>query len=191
VKFLGSAPREQNAVAAKLVDVPLLGNIVRRNLVMISYAGRRSGQRFTTPLNCRQVGDEVVIRVGLPGAKNWWRDFLGNGGPITLPAQRHQPIRHAVASRDDQDRVTVTVKLDDRRSRHSSTPSTDRPARPEKDFGTSVMAWPQRRLTSIRYEELNEGRRVSRRYIPPRPPNTRALGGDHQLDRPCFVGPPF
>ena len=30
-----------NAVAAKLIDVPLLGNVVRRNLVMISYVGRR------------------------------------------------------------------------------------------------------------------------------------------------------
>jgi hypothetical protein len=36
-----------NAVVAKFIDVPLLGNVVRRNLMM-SYVGRRSGRTFTT-----------------------------------------------------------------------------------------------------------------------------------------------
>jgi F420H(2)-dependent quinone reductase len=103
-----------NAVTAKLIDVPLLGNVARRNLVMISYVGRRSGKTFTTPVNYRRVGDEVVIHVGLPGAKNWWRNFLGGGGPITLRLNGTDRTGHAVATRDDQGRVTVTVKLDDR-----------------------------------------------------------------------------
>ena len=58
-----------NAVAAKLIDVPLLGNVVRRNLVVISYVGRRSGKTFTTPVNYRRVGDDIVIHVGLPGPR--------------------------------------------------------------------------------------------------------------------------
>jgi len=103
-----------NAVAAKLVDVPLLGNVVRRNLVVISYVGRRSGKTFTIPVNYRRVGDEVVIGVGLSGAKTWWRNFLGGGGPITLRLNDTDRTGHAVAIRDDQGRVTVTVKLDDR-----------------------------------------------------------------------------
>jgi hypothetical protein len=102
-----------NAVAAKLIDVPLLGNVVRRNLVIISYVGRRSGKTFTIPVNYRRVGDEFVIRVGLPDAKNWWRNFLG-GGPITLRLNGTDRTGHAVATRDDQGRVTVTVKLDER-----------------------------------------------------------------------------
>ena len=80
-----------NAVAAKLIDVPLLGNVVCRNLVMISYVGRRSGKTFTTPVNYRRVGDEVVIRVGLPGAKNWWRKLPGRRRPDYAAAQRHRP----------------------------------------------------------------------------------------------------
>ena len=103
-----------NAVAAKLIDVPLLGNVVRLNLVVISYVGRRSGKTFTTPVNYRQAGDEIVIGVGLPDAKNWWRNFLGGGGPITLQLNGTDRTGHAVATRDDQGRVTVTVKLDDR-----------------------------------------------------------------------------
>ena len=103
-----------NAVAAKLIDVPLVGNVVRRNLVVISYVGRRSGKTFTTPVNYRWVGNEVVIHVGLPGAKTWWRNFLGDGGPMTLRLSGTDRTGHAVATRDDQGRVTVTVKLDDR-----------------------------------------------------------------------------
>jgi len=100
-----------NAVAAKLIDVPLLGNVVRRNLVVISYVGRRSGKTFSIPVNYRRAGDEVVIHVGLPGAKTWWRNFLGDGGPITLRLNGTDQTGHAVATRDDQGRVTVTVKL--------------------------------------------------------------------------------
>jgi hypothetical protein len=103
-----------NTVAAKLIDVPLLGKVVGQNLVMISYAGRRSGKTFTTPVNYRRIGDEVVIHVGLPSAKNWWRNFLGGGGPITLRLNGTDRTGHAVATRDDQGRVTVRVKLDDR-----------------------------------------------------------------------------
>jgi len=100
-----------NAVAAKLLDVPLVGNIVGRNLVVISYVGRRSGKTFSIPVNYRRVGDEFVIGVGLPDAKTWWRNFEGDGGPITLRLNGTDRTGHAVATRDDQGRVTVTVKL--------------------------------------------------------------------------------
>jgi hypothetical protein len=103
-----------NAVAAKLVDLPLLGNLVGRNLVMISYVGRRSGKTFTTPVNYQRIGDEVVIHVGLPDAKSWWRNFLGGGGPITLRLNGTDRTGHALATRDDRGRVNVRVKLDDR-----------------------------------------------------------------------------
>jgi hypothetical protein len=103
-----------NAIAARLIDVPLLGNVLGRNLVMISYVGRRSGKTFTIPVNYRRAGDEFVIGVGLPDAKNWWRNFLGGGGPITLRLSGTDRTGHAVATRDGQGGVTVTVKLDDR-----------------------------------------------------------------------------
>jgi hypothetical protein len=103
-----------NAVAAKLIDAPLVGSVVRRYTVMISYVGRRSGKTFTTPVSYRRIGDEIVIRVMFPDGKNWWRNFLDGGGPITLRLNRIDQTGHAVAIRDDRGRVTVTVKLDDR-----------------------------------------------------------------------------
>ena len=82
-----------NAVAAKLIDVPLLGNVVRRNLVVISYVGRRSGKTFTTPVNYRRVGDDIVIHVGLPGCQDLVAKLPGRRRPDYAAAQRHRPNR--------------------------------------------------------------------------------------------------
>jgi hypothetical protein len=48
-----------------------------------------------------------------PDAKSWWRNFLGEGGPITLlRLDGVDRTGHAVADRDEKGRVTVTVQLD-------------------------------------------------------------------------------
>lgn len=103
-----------NAVAAKLIDAPLVGRVVRSNTVMISYVGRRSGKTITTPVSYRRIGQEIVIRVGLPDAKNWWRNFLDGGGPITLHLSGGDRTGHATATRDDRGRVMVRVTFGDR-----------------------------------------------------------------------------
>jgi hypothetical protein len=102
-----------NAGAAKLMHAPVLGPVVRRSMVVIRYTGRRSHQTFETPVNYQRHGDEVVIRVMTPDQKTWWRNFTGDGGPITLTefggVDRNG---HAVAQRDERGRVTVRVHLD-------------------------------------------------------------------------------
>jgi hypothetical protein len=48
-----------------------------------------------------------------PDNKTWWRNFLGEGGPITLLKLDGQDrTGHGVADRDDKGRVEVTVQLD-------------------------------------------------------------------------------
>jgi hypothetical protein len=105
--------RAVNAGAARLIDAPVIGPLVRRSMVVIRYTGRRSGQTFQTPVNYRRSGREVVIRVMTPDAKTWWRNFTDDGAPITLldfgGADR---TGHAVAHRDERGRVTVTVRFD-------------------------------------------------------------------------------
>ena len=47
-----------------------------------------------------------------PDSKNWWRNFLGDGGPITLVGFDGADRKgHAVPHRDERGRVTVTVRL--------------------------------------------------------------------------------
>ena len=78
---------------------------------MITYTGRRSGRTFTTPVAYRRRDDDIEIAANLPDAKTWWRNFVGEGGPISLTLDGGERAGHAVAHRDDKGRVTVHVRL--------------------------------------------------------------------------------
>jgi hypothetical protein len=103
-----------NGAAVFLINAPVIGRLVGRGLVVIRYVGRRSGKTFEIPVGYRRSGGDLVIGVTAPDAKTWWRNFLGDGGPITL-LNLHGRDRtgHAVAHRDAGGRVSVTVRLDD------------------------------------------------------------------------------
>jgi hypothetical protein len=101
-----------NAPVAAVANSPLLGRLVNRNIALLTYSGRRSGRTFSIPVAYRLAGEEVVIGVGMPEAKTWWRNFLGDGGPLTLQLDQTDHAGHAVASRDEKGGVTVRVRLD-------------------------------------------------------------------------------
>ncbi len=99
-----------NAPVAAVLTSPF-GRLANRNVAMLSYTGRRSGRRFAIPVGYRRTGDEVIIGVNIPETKTWWRNFLGNGGPLTLRLNGTEHPGHAVADRDENGRVTITVRL--------------------------------------------------------------------------------
>lgn len=101
-----------NAFFVGLIDAPVVGSFVRRGMINVRYVGRRSGKTIQTPVGYRRAGDTVTINVMSPDNKTWWRNFLGEGGPITLLKLDGQDrTGHAVANRDADGRVSVTVKL--------------------------------------------------------------------------------
>jgi hypothetical protein len=102
-----------NKLFVGLINAPLVGSLVRRGMINIRYVGRRSGRTIETPVGYRRSGDTLTINVMSPDAKTWWRNFLGDGGPITLLKFDGQDrTGHAVADRDAQGRVKVTVQVD-------------------------------------------------------------------------------
>jgi hypothetical protein len=102
-----------NGAFVTLMKAPVIGAIVRRGLVVIRYTGRRSGKTFETPVGYRRSGDTVTINIMAPDSKNWWRNFLGDGAPMTLLNLDGRDQRgHAVAERDAEGGVSVTVQLD-------------------------------------------------------------------------------
>lgn len=104
--------RTINAAAVRLIDAPVLGGLVRRVMIMIRYQGRRSGKTFETPIWYRSTAGGIKIGVAMPDSKQWWRNFLDEGGPITLVNFRGADRSgHAVAHRDERGRVTVSVQL--------------------------------------------------------------------------------
>jgi hypothetical protein len=102
-----------NGFFVALIDAPVLGGVVRKSMINIRYLGRRSGKTIQTPVGYRRSGNTVTINVVAPDNKTWWRNFLDDGGPITLlRLDGADRTGHAVANRDERGRVTVTVTLD-------------------------------------------------------------------------------
>jgi len=81
---------------------------------LITYAGRKSGREYTIPVFYRDKGDEITIAVGWPDRKVWWRNLIGEGGPVRL-AVRGQEVRgHAVATREAGRDAIVRVRVESR-----------------------------------------------------------------------------
>jgi hypothetical protein len=100
-----------NAPVTALTNSPRFGRFLRRNITLITYTGRRSGRTFSIPVAYRRSGDEIQIAANMPDAKTWWRNFLGDGAPVTLDLDGTQRTGHAVAQPDENGHVTVTVQL--------------------------------------------------------------------------------
>jgi hypothetical protein len=101
-----------NKMFVALIDAPVVGSVVRRAMINIRYVGWRSGRTIQTPVGYRRTDDGVIINVMSPDNKTWWRNFLGDGGEITLLKFDGQDrTGHAVADRDAGGRVSVSVEL--------------------------------------------------------------------------------
>ncbi|MEV0465631.1 hypothetical protein AB0I30_10880 [Nocardia tengchongensis] len=100
-----------NAGMVALTKLPVIGSFVGRGLVVITYKGRRSGKTFSIPVGYVRSGGDIVIGVAMPDKKTWWRNFLGEGGPISLHLDGVDRSGHAVTQRDNG-RVSVRVTLD-------------------------------------------------------------------------------
>ncbi|HUO38838.1 MAG TPA: nitroreductase/quinone reductase family protein [Mycobacterium sp.] len=102
--------------AAPLFNAPVValtrwGRVLDGNIAVLTYTGRRSGRTVSLPVAYRRRGDDITINVNMPEAKTWWRNFLGDGAPLTLRVYGRDLPGHAVARRDADGRVTLDVAL--------------------------------------------------------------------------------
>lgn len=100
-----------NTPVAAIANSPRLGARLRRSVTLLTYTGRRSGRTFSIPVAYRRRGDDIEIAANMPDAKTWWRNFVGDGAPISLTLDGAERAGHAVAHRDDTGRVTVRIRL--------------------------------------------------------------------------------
>ncbi|MGZ4184469.1 MAG: nitroreductase/quinone reductase family protein [Solirubrobacteraceae bacterium] len=85
--------------------------LLSRDLALITITGRRSGRRYTFPVGYRQAGDHVVIHVGWPERKHWWRN-LRDAAEVEMRIRGTRRTGQALARGDEHTGVTVEVKLD-------------------------------------------------------------------------------
>ncbi len=116
---LSAAVSTFNRGVVSLIDSPRWGPLARRRFTVITYVGRRSGRRFSTPVAYRRRGegsgsgtvDVVTIGVELPERKRWWRNFTGEGGQVTLQLPEGARTGHATAHRGEGRQAHVRVEL--------------------------------------------------------------------------------
>jgi hypothetical protein len=101
-----------NWVVRPLVLSRRWGRLVERQMTVITYTGRRSGRTITTPVAYKRHGGEVTIKVEFPDHKSWWRNFLGEGAPISVRLQGVERDGRATAVRDSQGKVSVNIVLE-------------------------------------------------------------------------------
>ena len=66
-----------NSVVCKLLE-SRAHRLMSGSTDVVRYRGRRSGEVFTTPTQYATYGDDLVIFVGRPDTKTWWRNFCGD-----------------------------------------------------------------------------------------------------------------
>ncbi|MGI4894985.1 MAG: hypothetical protein ACRYF3_07730 [Janthinobacterium lividum] len=110
--FFSTAAARFNQLVAPLLTSPRFSPLVRGWMTTITYTGRRSGRLISTPVAYKRRGDNTVeIPVELPDRKTWWRNFTGEGAPLTLLLDGSPRQGHGIATRDARGRVGVTVRL--------------------------------------------------------------------------------
>ena len=80
---------------------------------MIRYTGRRSGRVITTPTPTQyaSLGEDLVIMVGDPLAKKWWRNFTDERDLDVLVRGSWRPMRgRAILGAEEPE--TVAALLD-------------------------------------------------------------------------------
>jgi hypothetical protein len=116
VEYKGPLPKllthSANTLVTKLHSSPRWGSRVSKNFTVVTYTGRRSGRVVSLPVSYQRDGSTVTIQVSLPERKTWWRNFTGDGGPLSLNLDGADRTGHATAQVDEKSQVTVTVRLD-------------------------------------------------------------------------------
>jgi deazaflavin-dependent oxidoreductase (nitroreductase family) len=95
------AMRFGNSSVATLLQSPM-HRVLSNALILIRYTGRRSGCEYVTPTQFARHGPDVIIFVGHPDTKTWWRNFRTEGDIEILMGRRWTPMTaKAVVGADD------------------------------------------------------------------------------------------
>jgi hypothetical protein len=83
--------------------------LVSRWVCLVRYTGPRSGRVVTLPVLYARHGDDVVVVVGWPAKKRWWRAFRNEHDIDLLVRGRWEHRRARVVSGADEPEVAAPL----------------------------------------------------------------------------------
>lgn len=101
-----------NRAVVPLLHVPVLDGLLGKVFTEVSYTGRKSGKHVHFPANYKRSGDTVTIGVAMADRKSWWRNFTGDGAPVSVTLDGATRTGHGQSVRADDGSVRVRITLD-------------------------------------------------------------------------------
>ncbi len=96
-----AVPQILNKTMQFILQSPFHG-IVSKNILKITFTGRNSGKKYTTPVSYSQNGDQVTIFTHA----NWWKNLKGDA-PVTLRLRGHELQCLAEPIVEDKDAIAA------------------------------------------------------------------------------------
>jgi len=88
------------------------------NLISLTYTGRRSGRKFSLVTMYARFGNELIVFVGQPEKKKWWRNFHEKAfADVRFKGQRYACAGQLLGT----DPSSVIPRLEAYCSKHSSS----------------------------------------------------------------------
>jgi len=78
-----------NAMVSTVLRTPVLHRFISRSLLLLTFTGRKSGKRYTTPVGYIREGKTIIILT--KWFRSWWRNFLEAAPVEVLIARRTYP----------------------------------------------------------------------------------------------------
>ena len=102
-----------NGLMVLLLRSPL-HRLLSKSLMLISFTGRTSGKRFTTPVGYKQDGD--IVTFFSFAASRWWKNLAG-GALVSVRLRGREMKGHAEAIKDNaavSEGITALAREDPR-----------------------------------------------------------------------------
>jgi hypothetical protein len=91
-------PAFVNKIMATLLRLPLVHRALSKQMLLISFTGRKSQKRYTTPVGYWREGNKVTILT--KRFRTWWRNF-----------EQPAPVTLRIEGRDYEGRATAYTDL--------------------------------------------------------------------------------
>ena len=102
--------RAINKFPAMLLRSPLHG-LMSEGVLLLTFIGRRSGKRYTTPINYVREGGTILMTTGSP----WWRNLrqgeVGAVSPVTLRIKGREHAGVAEPVTDEEEVIEALEKM--------------------------------------------------------------------------------